>query len=76
MEVEEKILNLYKTMEAAVEDTFKTKSGNVHKRRIPVHVRRIWEQKSKVSKKILKTKCPRKMIGLREEFLRLEDTLN
>ena len=76
MEVEDKILHLYKIMEAAVEDTFQTKSGKCNKRRIPARVRKMWDKKSKVSKKILKTKCPRKMIGLREEFLRLEDTLN
>ena len=76
MEVENKIQHLYNLMEAAVEATFKSKTGSCPKRRLPNVVRKLWERKSKVSKKILKTKCPRKMIGLREEFLRLEDSLS
>ena len=38
-------------------------------------MRNLWEKKSKISKKIHKTKCEWKMIGLREEYLRLEDSL-
>ena len=70
-----KLEKLYDILEESVIDVFDNNLDRVSKWKILKHIQKLYSEKSKLSKKIMKTKCPKKMVILKNDLGSIEDKI-